>query len=736
MKRLFSRIIIIALVTFLFGTGVSYLTDLETALGLDTLFKLRGTRQPPAEVVVIAMDETSEDLLKVGHDLTHWRRFHTQLIHELKRQGVALVVFDLQFITAHAEDDPALAGAMREAGNVLVTDCVQKLHLGVVKDFYGREECSDSNNNPLVEKEGGQQQSPAEQLVVLLKIPPTPELATAALDHTPFFLGNDAEHPIIHEGWLFIDSLAKSPVMPVLAWFSILYRNGALAIPPSELPLSAWLAERRRQCSSNLVKPVSSQTEQSTLQQRIDKVICGEDTRYLDFYGPPQTIRMESYSAVYAGKMTDLKDKVVFVGKANRKYSPGKTDFFPTPFSSTRSGEMAGVEIMATEFANLWEDRFVMAPFPHAFLLLAFGLLLGLILIVYTGLTGLLASILFSAAYAGAALWLFSRHGLWLPVAVPILIQLPLAILMALVWSRLDLLAERTRILAFVRQVFPQWINFVPSSPGQWYPETSSADFKVERDVKGLCLATDIEGYTSVAARYTPHQMWELLSDYYQILGHSILAQKGIIADITGDAMMAVWIELPDHARRTAACLAALDMERAVGEFNATSTAGHLPTRIGLHEGDMTLGRLGTGAVSHYRAIGDAINIASRIQGVNKYLGTNILASEEIVANLEHVVCRRVGNFRLIGRNDPVTLFEVAGLEKELTGSRDSLHQKFAVALGLFEKGVWADAASQFQHLRDEFGGDGPTKFYLALSVKFETQPPLTWDGVVTLDGK
>ena len=95
------------------------------------------------------------------------------------------------------------------------------------------------------------------------------------------------------------------------------------------------------------------------------------------------------------------------------------------------------------------------------------------------------------------ALWCFRRYGLWLSMAVPLLIQLPMSWLVALLWLRSDLLNERKRILTFIRRVFPQWIPFVSSSPGQWYPDKGAKHLTSERNVGGLCLATDIEGYTS-----------------------------------------------------------------------------------------------------------------------------------------------------------------------------------------------------------------------------------------------
>ncbi len=748
MKHHFLRGVFIALITFLLGSGVYYLTSLETALGLDTLFKIRGVRTPPPEVVIVAMDEDSESRLGVGQDLTRWRSFHAKLVQQLQRQGAALVVFDLQFIASHLGHDQEFASAMRAAGNVLVADCLQKINRKN-KEFSGREECSESNKKaPDGEEKGegegeGEGRNPVDygsSKLVLRINRPTAILARAALDHAPFFLPNDAGNPTIREIWPFLDMLSETPTLPVVAWLIYLQRTDALrgVIQPS-YPVSSWITEQRKQCFSGfghadgLSHPPNKETVLGTsFKESLKDVLCREGTFHLDFYGPPQTFRMESYSEVYDGKVKNLKGKVVFVGKANRSYSPGKTDYFQTPLTDTRSGKMAGVEIMATHFANLLEGRFITPLFP-LLLLAVFGFATSLILTYFAGFIGISLSLLFGGAYAALASWYFRDSGLWLPVAVPLLIQLPLSWFMSLLWSRWDLLDERKRIIAFVRQVFPQWVHFLPASPGQWYPDKVSNELKSEQDVFGLCLATDIEGYTSLAAQHTPHEMWELLNGYYRVLGYPVTSHKGIIADITGDAMMAVWIDQPAASQRFAACLAALEMELAVEQFNEASTAGRLPTRIGLHEGELTLGRIEAGAGSVYRAIGDTVNTASRIQGVNKYLGTRILAATAIVQDIGNIVYRPVGLFRLVGKAEPIGLVEIVGINTEVKESQIDLNKHFAIGLDAFQQGHWADAETIFQTILENHGDDGPSRFYLYY---IRSKAHSEWDGAVTLEGK
>ncbi|MCQ8117302.1 CHASE2 domain-containing protein [Methylomonas rosea] len=715
------RITVVTVLGFLLSTLVDLGFDTESRLGLDTLFKIRGTQTPPEQVVIVAMDEASETRLGVGQDLTRWREFHAKLLDQLNRQGASLIVFDLQFIASNPSVDPMLADAMRAAGKVLINECVQKFRRGV-EDFYGREECSDRNKMPAISREGEPATSLSEQLVVMRKLSPIPAIAQAALDSAPFYLINDSENNPIRESWTFYDALAEAPSLPVLAWF---YYQQASSDNPDEQPLSVWLTAQRRTCVNS-----------PKLDNRAKKLICEGDSRYLNYYGPPRTLRMESYADVYEGKVEDLQGKVVFVGRANRQFSPGKSDFFPTPYSDSHTGKMAGVEIMATQFANLLENSFIEIPAAGWLVSSVFGLLIALLLVSFTGWPGIVLSLVFASAYAGSAVCLFGQHHWWLPVAGPLFMQLPLSWLLSLAWSRYDLMCERGRILEFVSRVFPQWVGMLPAAPGQWTETANAGIARSEKDVSGLCLATDIEGYTTIAAQHSPREMWELLNTYYQVLGHPVVSHDGVIADVTGDAMMAVWFDAPVSNQRRAACLAALEMAAAVASFNLSSSQEALATSIGLHEGELTLGSLDAGTSSHYRAIGDTVNTASRIQGVNKYLGTRILASHSIAADLDDIVSRPVGTFRVVGRTEPVTLVEIVGLKHGSDTQPNEVHRIFADGLAAFQQGLWTEAARLFQAALAIDANDGPSHFYLQKTLAYCELAPLEWDGIFVLDGK
>lgn len=725
-KRLF-RAILIAFTATLLG-GIAYLlTPLDGAWGLDMLFQIRGKRPPPHDVVIVAMDERSVDRLGVWRDMTEWRGFHAKLIQELQRQGALLIVFDLQFMQAQPEHDPAFAEAIKRAGNVLVTACVQKQKSAL-------DECSATNKDRGVQVENGKEDSP-EYLVDMRVIPPVPLLSEAVLDHAPFFLPKDGSNPI-REAWTFVDTLSETPTLPVLTWFYYLHRRGELANSfQASLPLSDWLAKQRRVCLFNLAKQENNLAKKSDLVRRIDQLICPDNYRYLDYYGPPKTLRMESYSDVYDGKVSDLKNKVIFVGKASRLYLPSSVDYFPTPFSDTSAGNMAGIEIMATQFANLVENRFLTSPLPPLLYLALFTLCISAALTLLDGIAGIAASLLLAAVYFGLAVKYFAQSGIWLPVAVPLLLQLPLSWLISVWWSRRDLLKERARIIEFIRRVFPQWLPLVTGTRGTMFPNKEKQKVKFRVDVFGVCLATDIEEYTRVAAHHRAHEMSELLNNYYQVLGHPVSSRQGIIANIAGDSMIALWNNKITTKQRLTACLSALEMKSAVEQFNIklNNSDDSLKTRIGLYEGEMSLTGITAGDTTQYLAVGDTVNAASRVQGVNKLLGTQILATNFVVEGLEEIACRPVGCFLLRGRDEPTEVVEILGLVSSIDSQAQIKYDTFAIGLSAFRHAFWEDAVHRFTNMLENYGQDGPAEYYLRMALLFMKNPPENWTGYITL---
>jgi adenylate cyclase len=398
---------------------------------------------------------------------------------------------------------------------------------------------------------------------------------------------------------------------------------------------------------------------------------------------------------------------------------------------------MAGVEIMATQFANLLEGRFV-TPLPPVLILAGFGLVIGLLLTQLVGFLGIAVSIVLCSGFAYFASWCFNRSGLWLPVAVPLLTQLPSAWFMSLYWSRLDQLKEAKQLKEKIEEITAEnnrLINqFVDRLQNNETPDLVTEH--AAREVFGLCLATDIKGYTSLAESNPSDRLFELLREYFKLLSAAVSSQGGIIANITGDSMLAIWIDLPVAQQQLAACSATLEMGQAIEQFNKLSNLGAFPTRIGLHQGDFTLGSFVMGIPDTTNPVGDIVNTASRIEGVNKQLGTQILASSAITTELNGIFYRTVGCFRFVGKHEPIELIEIVGMQSEVNTTNKTLYKHFAKGLIAFRQGQWQAAKVIFQTLHDKYEYDGPTQFYLAKSSAYQDNPPQDWDGCINLATK
>lgn len=729
----------IAFLSILLGSITHLATDVDRNYGLNKLFEIRGARVPPEDVVIVAMDEASEFFFSESHSnitqeqLIDWRPFHAKLIQELQKQSVKLIIFDLQFIQSFPEQDQIMASAMQRAGNVLLSECIQKITLSNTENiFAGRDDCSSRYRMPFINKEGE-----ADQISLLMiglrKIVPTPVIADAALDRAPFFLPDHVQHSTIQEVWLFFDSLAENPSLPLVTWINYLRQEGLLSnVIPANQVASVWLAEQRTSCKSNPRQFALRETINPSLRNKLEQLICGDDTRYLNFYGPPKSFRTLSYKAVYNGQINDLKGKVIFIGKLNTLFAQGKIDFFPTPFVDDQTGRMSGVEILATQFSNLLDDQFIEAPLPSILIIVLFSLIISLQLIIFRRSIGLSTSFVTFCIYAGLSIYLFDS-GIWLPIVIPSLLLLT-SYAIYFIWQISDLLKEKKFTYEFLKRIFPQWANLVPHLPKS--RDDQEASFE-RQSVQSICLATDIQGYTKTAQRLEKSgELKNLLKSYYQMLGQPIAGNKGYIANIQGDAMMAIWIDQPTAIQRYAACVAALEMQKEVNKFNDSSAIGSLPTRIGINEGHINLICIKSAGSLFYNPFGDALNTASRIEGVNKYLKTCILASSLIVKGLSNIIFRSVGNFQLIGKNEPTELVEIIGVGKLPNHPNYLLYKKFSEGLKLFQQGRWKNAEVVFQSILEQHGNDGPTEFYLAHSQRYQRIEPPNWDGVLTLEGK
>jgi adenylate cyclase len=422
----------------------------------------------------------------------------------------------------------------------------------------------------------------------------------------------------------------------------------------------------------------------------------------------------------------DLRGKAVFVG-FSEQFQPEQKDGFYTVFSRPDGLDMSGVEIAATAFANLLEGRSVLPPAPGLMLLAvcAWGLALGVLLLA-PGAAVLPLTAMLGAGYLGGAYYAFAAHGAWLPLVVPLLVQLPAGVLGGLLWRYRDSRRERQHI----RNAFAQYL---PAPVVDALSRGTAKPGAGGEVMHGVCLATDAEQYTGIAERLEPTALHALLNQYYDRLFEPVRRRGGFVSDVVGDAMLAIWAsKSADAELRRQACHAALDIVELAATHHRPVTEPNLPTRLGLHCGEIVLGNVGAGDHFEYRAVGDIVNTATRIEGLNKLLNTRALTSRQVIEGLTDIVTRELGSFRLLGKTQPLLIYELVGRMGQVDAQERERCALFAVGLQAFRAKRWREAAEVFQSVLARFADDGPSRYYLELIERHARESPVTpWDGVI-----
>ena len=720
--------------------STSPVEGLEENFGLDLLFRLRGTRPPPPEVSVVAIDRESSDRLGLPNDPRRWARtLHARLTDRLSAAGAAVVVFDIIFEEPRTPpEDGDFAKSLRAAGNVILCQFVR---VGTI---------------PLNGAGGADRGS----MGVLRLVSPTPELAEAAQALSPFPLPKIPAK--VSRYWAFYKEGGGIPTLPVVAYHLFARQEFDRYL----LPVKEEMYDRSRGLpagvSASLVEVIrgvretfenhpatgmrlrgaleeggalTATTREARAARSLLRLYVGPDSRYLNFYGPPRTIPTFSYDQVLAGSppvLSDLRGKVVFVG-ISETVQPEQKDGHNTVFTRPDGLDLSGVEIAATALGNLLDDLPVQPLRPWAALAmsLAWGAALGAICILFPPLRAGLAVVALSALYLGVAVHRFTAAGAWHPLVVPLLLQAPLAYLGAVLWRYADAKAERHAM----RRTFEYYL---PNDVIDQLTRDVKAPAGGGRLVYGVCLSTDAERYTEYSEALSPQELAAFMNAYYESLFRPVQLHGGVVSNVVADSMLALWVTKEGETDlREKACLAALEIVANTGVDRGPAGTPRVVTRVGLHSGEILLGNLGAMGRYEYRPVGDIVNTATRIEGLNKHLGTHLLASEEVVGRLNGFHTREVGAFRLAGKGNSIVLYEVMGRAPAPEGPFRDTCERFAEGLSAFRRRAWDEAIDRFREAMERSGGDGPSRFYLELCARYKASPPdESRDGVVVMEKK
>jgi len=681
---------------------------------LDLRFHMRGPRPVThSPLILVTVDNrTYKDLNQ------RWpfpRGYFAHALRNLKRMGVSLIVLDIQFTEQVAGDSLGLAdlaAALGECGPVVLSG-----ELVYERSGYQR------LDRPLP------QLLASGQPWALVNDLSDPDGASRLY---PLFLpdpGDGRARPVLGARLITtLDSLAGRGGPPEFGEIS----QGRRRMGQRPILLEPGMANAIR---INFYGPTNTWTHYSFSDVMDDATFTladpDQDTDYVEQFADTAL-----YNVLWPGEPHPFRGKVALVGvSATDLHDDKRTPFFA--YKGLRQ-LMPGVEVHAHAVQTMLDEAWIVNPLTGAWA----WLLMGVMALGGAWITGrlgplraLLLLIALAALWLGLAQWLFNSRNIWLELVSP-LVALASAWMVGVLLHFLQARRERAQI----RGMFAQYV-----------PEAVVAELIKNPDLLVLggeeremsALFSDVEGFTSISEHLTPTQLVELLNEYLTEMTQCITDEGGIIDKYEGDAIIAEFgapIPCADHALRAAR--AALRMQERLNAMRQDWVRRGKPAlkaRVGVNSGTMVVGNMGSRQIFDYTAMGDAMNLASRLEGVNKFYGSYILLSGESWRRLEGAFLGRLlDSVRVKGKREAVDLWELLGSAQGPEASHvQERVARWGAARDLYLRRDFTRALAAFQALEAEDPTDGPPRVMAARCRDFlEAPPPEGWDGVQTMTEK
>jgi adenylate cyclase len=244
-------------------------------------------------------------------------------------------------------------------------------------------------------------------------------------------------------------------------------------------------------------------------------------------------------------------------------------------------------------------------------------------------------------------------------------------------------------------------------------------------------------GFSGYSERYSPQEMISILSEYFAEMTDQVFAFQGTLKEYVGDELMAIFgapLDQADHAER--ACAAALAMRERLHSLRLEWAAMGRPpvsARTGINSGRMLVGNIGSRYRFSYGALGDQVNLGSRLEGLNKMYGTEILLGENTAPLVDKsFLLRELDMVRVVGRKQPVRVYELVGkVNDSLPEQKLNALKLFAQGLETYRRQLWEEALARFNESLALFPQDGPSRVMAErCRIYKEACPPADWDCV------
>ncbi len=458
---------------------------------------------------------------------------------------------------------------------------------------------------------------------------------------------------------------------------------------------------------------------------------------------------------LFQGSLEELfRDKIVLLGSGFHPEERFRTPFFG--FSATNEGEvddqrydwMYGVEVHAHSLQNMLDGAYVrpLSSLPKSALLVALAMFTaGVVFLRGTAWGGVAAVATIAATWLLAfSAWAglgggasgsaggYQAAGLWVPIGTPIL-----ATLLAYVGSVAYVAIVEGREKRFFKGAFGMYLS--PELVDEISEDPSALELGGEKRALSL-LFSDLSGFTTISENMDAQDLITLLNEYLDAMTQVVLDEGGYLDKYIGDAIMAFWNapkEFDDHPDR--AMRAAVLMQRQMAELNRRWLEGDegrepLKVRIGVHTGEVVVGNVGGRDRFNYSAIGDAVNLAARLEPANKTYDTlNMISEETLRASRASYRVRELDRMIVKGKDEPVTVYELLELaDAPLDDAKEEALRCYDAGMRAYRARDWTGALEHFQAGLERCPTDGPCAVYIERCRTYVTEPPPDdWDFVV-----
>ena len=504
--------------------------------------------------------------------------------------------------------------------------------------------------------------------------------------------------------------------------------------------------------------------------------VNSEGFALINYYGPNYTIPSYPVVDILRGRVAPekLKNKAVIVGGA----AIGMADLWPSPFSPA----LFGVEKQATTVENILQNDFLRCPtwvtYVNIAAVLFLGVLMGIVLPSLTTMWSIPFALICFLTYSAVVQFAFVKYRLLLNFTCP---ALEIVLVYTAVSAYRYLTEERDRKflqVTFASYLAPELIEDMFNS--KTMPELGGEARTI------TAYFTDIEDFSAFSEKLTAQQLVELLNEYLCAMTDILISEKGTLDKYEGDAIIAFFgapMELPDHGLR-AARVAVVMQNKLLGlrekwrnekqspdepnrntknlPFEEWAPGDKWPKivhrmkmRIGINTGEIVVGNMGSSMRMNYTMMGDPVNIAARLEVAGKQYGVYTLVSEytldlefnhngEKKRIMDMVEARMIDNITVVGKSEPVKVYEVCAMKGDLSDQEKELFKVFDEGMQHYLKMEWDEAVAKFNEaLKIERVPDGkttPSEVYIQRCKAFKENPPVApgekWDGVFRLTRK